>query len=237
MSARVAPGLVQPEQPAEQLTREWAAASRRFDPAAVEVLAAARLFRSSDEAAAVRALGDAITAGFPIEPAALAAAHPAAVLVPVVARAEGATLLMTERSSGLRQHSGQIAFPGGRIDPGDAGPLAAALREASEEIGLDASTVRPVGYLGRYLSGSGYGITPVVAMIEPDPVLTINPLEVGAVFEVPLAFLMDPANHVQHEREWRGAARRYYAIPFGERYIWGVTAGIIRMLWQRLYGA
>ena len=137
----------------------------------------------------------------------------------------------------MRQHAGQIAFPGGKIDDTDEGPLDAALREAEEEIGLAAADVMPLGFLGPYFSTTGFRITPVVAMVTPDAALTLNPVEVDAVFETPLPFLMDPANHHLHEREWKGAMRRYFAMPFGDHYIWGVTAGIIRMLWLRLYAA
>jgi len=158
----------------------------------------------------------------------------AAVLVPVIAHPEETTVLLTQRATGLRSHSGQIAFPGGRLDEHEA-PLAAALREAEEEIGLDARHVRPLGYLDAYLSGTGYLVTPVVALVAPGAPLSLNPLEVAETFEVPLGFLMDPARHEIHEREWNGRLRCYYAIPFGERYIWGVTAGIIHNLYERLY--
>jgi 8-oxo-dGTP pyrophosphatase MutT (NUDIX family) len=159
----------------------------------------------------------------------------AAVLVPVIAHPEETTVLLTQRATGLRSHSGQIAFPGGRLDEDDATPLAAALREAEEEIGLDARHVRPLGYLDAYLSGTGYLVTPVVALVAPGAPLSLNPFEVAETFEVPLGFLMDPARHEIHEREWKGRLRCYYAIPFGERYIWGVTAGIIHNLYERLY--
>lgn len=161
----------------------------------------------------------------------------AAVLVPVVSRPHDATVLFTQRSAHLTTHSGQIAFPGGKIDQEDASPLAAALREAEEEIGLDRRHVHPLGYLDPYLSGTGFLVLPVVAVVDPPFTLTLNPAEVADAFEVPLAFLMDPARHELHEREWKGRQRRFYAIPFGERYIWGVTAGIVRNLYDRLYGA
>lgn len=159
---------------------------------------------------------------------------PAAVLVPLVARAEAVTVLLTQRAAHLAQHPGQIAFPGGKVDPGDAGIVAAALREAREEIGIEAEHVEPLGFLDPYLSSTGYRIVPVVGRLQPDVPLLANPDEVDATFEVPLAFLMDPANHARHQREWRGTMRHFYAIPFGERYIWGVTAGIIRNLYERL---
>lgn len=161
----------------------------------------------------------------------------AAVLVPVVSHAQEPTLLLTERSTSLRQHSGQIAFPGGRVDPADESVLAAALREAEEEIGLDRTFVRPLGYLDPYLSTTGYLIVPVVGLVAPDYNLSLNPGEVADAFEVPLSFLMDPARHELQSREWKGKLRRYYAMPYHQRYIWGVTAGIIRNLYETLYGA
>jgi len=161
--------------------------------------------------------------------------HPAAVLFPVIPHQEGPTLLLTERSHQLKSHAGQIAFPGGKIDAADEGPIDAALREAEEEIGLQRTHVEPLGCLDPYLSSSGYRIIPVVAMIATPFTLAVNKDEVEAVFEVPLGFLMNPDNHEIHEREWRGAQRRYFAMPYRERYIWGVTAGIIRTLYERLY--
>jgi 8-oxo-dGTP pyrophosphatase MutT (NUDIX family) len=160
----------------------------------------------------------------------------AAVLVPVVSHAEP-SLLLTERATSLRQHSGQIAFPGGRVDEDDSSVLAAACREAEEEIGLDRALVRPLGYLDPYLSTTGYLIMPVVGLVPPDYNLSLNPGEVADAFEVPLAFLMDPSRHELQSREWKGKLRRYYAMPYGERYIWGVTAGIIRNLYETLYEA
>jgi 8-oxo-dGTP pyrophosphatase MutT (NUDIX family) len=164
-------------------------------------------------------------------------AHLAAVLVPIVLHDQGPTVLLTVRAANLRTHSGQIAFPGGRIDPGDAGPAAAALREAWEEIGLTAALAQPLGYLDGYLSGTGFFVVPVVAVLEPGFALNLNTVEVDSVFEVPLRFLMDPANHELHAREWKGHIRQYYAMPFGAHYIWGVTAGILRNLYERLHPA
>ena len=159
----------------------------------------------------------------------------AAVLVPIVAHEDGPSVLLTERASGLRNHSGQIAFPGGRMDPEDPSPIDTALREAEEEIGLPRRFVRPLGYLDAYLSSSNYFVLPVVALVRPGAPIVPNPEEVADVFEVPLAFLMDEANHELHARPWKGAIRQYYAMPFAQRYIWGVTAGILRNMYERLY--
>jgi 8-oxo-dGTP pyrophosphatase MutT (NUDIX family) len=162
------------------------------------------------------------------------APRPAAVLVPIVAHEEP-TVLLTQRSKTLSTHAGQVAFPGGRIDPGDASPLAAALREADEEIGLPARYATPLGYLDSYLSGTGFRIVPVVALIEPGFTLTINPSEVDEVFEVPLSFLMARENHESRSGMWKGIERHFYAMPFEKRNIWGATAGMIRNLYEKLY--
>jgi 8-oxo-dGTP pyrophosphatase MutT (NUDIX family) len=161
--------------------------------------------------------------------------RPAAVLVPLIHREPEATLLFTERTSGLRAHPGQIAFPGGRVDPEDSGPVAAALREANEEIGLEAHFVETVGRGPDYLTGSGYHVALVIAVVSPGFALKPNPAEVATVFEVPLSFLMDPRNHLKGSRIWNGKARSFYEMPFGEHHIWGITAGIVRVLYERLY--
>lgn len=160
--------------------------------------------------------------------------RPAAVLIPVVDRPEP-TVLLTQRSPNLSSHAGQIAFPGGKIDVTDASPLDAALREAEEEVGLDRSFVDPIGYLDVYGTAFGFRILPTVARVRPGFTLRINAGEVDDAFEVPLAFLMDPANHQLHSKEFRGMERSYYAMPFAERYIWGATAGILRVLYERIY--
>lgn len=159
----------------------------------------------------------------------------AAVLVPVVAREDGATVLLTRRTDHLPAHAGQVAFPGGKIEGTDATPLAAALRETREEIGIEAGTIDPVGYLDLYETGTGFRIVPVVAMVEPGYNLKIDENEVAAVFEVPLAFLMTPSNHKRDTGIFRGFERHYYAMPYRENYIWGATAGIIRNLYDRVY--
>jgi 8-oxo-dGTP pyrophosphatase MutT (NUDIX family) len=160
--------------------------------------------------------------------------RPAAVLIPVVDHKEP-TVLLTQRSPNLSEHAGQIAFPGGKIDATDASPRDAALREAWEEVGLDGSFIDPIGYLGVYGTGFGFRILPTVARVKPGFALTINHSEVVDAFEVPLSFLMNPANHQIHSKEFRGMERSYYAMPYAERYIWGATAGILRVLYERIY--
>jgi len=160
--------------------------------------------------------------------------RPAAVLIPVVDRPQP-TVLLTQRSAHLNDHAGQISFPGGKIDATDASPLDTALREAEEEIGLSREFVDPIGYLDLYGTSFGFRILPTLARVRPEFDLRINKSEVDDAFEVPLAFLMDPANHQVHSREFRGMARSFYAMPFAERYIWGATAGILRDLYERIY--
>lgn len=162
--------------------------------------------------------------------------RPAAVLIPVIHREPEATVLFTQRTTGLRAHAGQIAFPGGRIDADDASPEAAALREAQEEIGLTADYVETLCLAPDYLTGSGYMVAPVVAIVRPGFPQKLNPAEVAEVFEVPLSFLMNPVNHHHSSRVWDGATRFFFTMPYGERRIWGITAGIVRILYQRLYG-
>jgi 8-oxo-dGTP pyrophosphatase MutT (NUDIX family) len=158
----------------------------------------------------------------------------AAVLIPIVERST-ATVLMTRRTMQLRKHPGQIAFPGGKIDPTDADATAAALREAQEEIGLDPALVEPIGGLDPYIAGTGYRITAIVARVAPDHHLVLNPAEVDATFEVPLSFLMTPENHQTISREFDGVRHSLYQMPYDEHHIWGVTAGIIRGLYERLF--
>ena len=168
--------------------------------------------------------------------AAIAAAPPnrtAAVLVPIIARAEP-TVLFTGRTAGLVAHAGQISFPGGKIDAGDTSPAATALREAEEEIGLDRSFVEPIGYLDVHLTPSGFRILPTLARVRAGFSLRLNRGEVDDAFEVPLAFLMAPQNHQRQRAEWNGLVTSVYAIPFNDRNIWGATAGILRNLWERV---
>jgi 8-oxo-dGTP pyrophosphatase MutT (NUDIX family) len=159
--------------------------------------------------------------------------RPAAVLVAVIEREEP-TVLLTQRTAHLKEHSGQVAFPGGKIDIGET-PHDAALREAEEEIGLSRDAAEPLGFLDLYMTTLGYRIVPLIARVAPPFELVLNKAEVEETFEVPLAFLMEPGNLQRHSREWQGMTRSYYAIPFEKRYIWGVTAGILRNLHERIY--
>ena len=146
-----------------------------------------------------------------------------------------ANVILTQRTAHLKSHAGQVAFPGGKIDPEDASPEAAALREAHEEIGLDPSLVTVIGRLPDYLTGSGYRITPILAHVAAEARLEANPEEVESVFEVPFSHLMNLENHKRESRVWQGTERHFFTIHHVERYIWGVTAGIIHMMHERLY--
>ena len=159
---------------------------------------------------------------------------PASVLFPVVMREDGATVLLTRRTQHLKDHPGQISFPGGRAEASDASPAHTALRETEEEIGLASAHIEIIGYLTDYLTVTGFCITPVVALVTPPFALRPDPFEVAEVFEVPLAFLMDAANHQQHSAIFRGELRPYLAMPYGDYFIWGATAGIIETLSQAL---
>jgi 8-oxo-dGTP pyrophosphatase MutT (NUDIX family) len=162
---------------------------------------------------------------------------PAAVLIPIIMRAEP-TVLLTLRTSHLSTHSGQIAFPGGKVDLSDVDVVAAALREAQEEIGLHPSTMEVLGQLPEYITGSVFYVTPVVALVRPELSLVPNPNEVADIFEVPLAFLMNPANHRHHQVHWQGVHREWLSMPYQdgltERFIWGATAGMLRNLYRFL---
>lgn len=157
----------------------------------------------------------------------------AAVLIPITDRAEPGVIL-TQRPTWLRSHAGQVAFPGGKVDDNDESSIFAALREAEEELNIPPARVEVIGVADTYYSGSGYSITPVVGIIPPDLELQPNPQEVEDWFEVPLEFLLDPANSIKKETNWNGQQRSYYDMQWGERRIWGVTAGIIANLVRRL---
>jgi len=158
----------------------------------------------------------------------------AAVLFPIVRHPARATVLLTQRTAHLRDHAGQVSFPGGRVEADDPSPVHTALRETEEEIGLSRERIEVLGFLPEYRTVTGFRVTPVVALVEPPFDLRPDPFEVAEVFEVPLAFLLDPANHQQRELFYRGALRRYYAMPYGDHLIWGATAGMIRSLSERL---
>lgn len=160
--------------------------------------------------------------------------RPAAVLCGLVPRDHGLNVVLTRRTGHLARHAGQIAFPGGRVDAEDADHLAAALREAEEEIGLRPDQVRIIGTLDQYLTSTGFRVTPFVGAIDPHWHAVPDPNEVEEVFEVPLDFLMDPANRHRHAHDRQGVTRYYYAMPWGRYYIWGATAGMLKGLSDRL---
>lgn len=159
---------------------------------------------------------------------------PAAVLVPIVLREQAPTVLLTRRTEHLKDHPGQISFPGGRVEADDPSPIYTALREAKEEIGLEQSRVEVLGFLPEYRTGTGFRITPVVALIAPPLSLALDAFEVAEAFEVPLSFLLDPANFRRHSLVHQGRLRHYYAVPYGEHFIWGATAGMIASLLRLL---
>ncbi|MBK1867502.1 CoA pyrophosphatase [Taklimakanibacter albus] len=205
----------------------------RFDEAEVRARAATRLLKDAPEAVA-RSDDDLNPDLKAIDP--LKARRAAAVLVPIVLHEPELTVLLTQRTDHLASHAGQVAFPGGKIEPREDA-LAAALRETREETGLDQSYIEPIGFLDAYLTRTSFHVVPVVALVKPGFVLAPHEGEVAAVFEVPLRFLMSQENHARHSREWLGKQRYFYAMPYGERYIWGATAGMIMNLYDRLYRA
>jgi 8-oxo-dGTP pyrophosphatase MutT (NUDIX family) len=156
-----------------------------------------------------------------------AALRPAAVLVPVVRREAGLTILLTQRTDHLYDHAGQISFPGGRSEPHDGSPAATALRETYEEIGLPHTQVEVLGALPEYTTVTGYHVTPVVGLVEPPQMFNLDAFEVAEAFEVPLTFFLDPGNHQRNTMQYQGRTRHYYAMPFEHRYIWGATAGML----------
>jgi 8-oxo-dGTP pyrophosphatase MutT (NUDIX family) len=162
------------------------------------------------------------------------AATVAAVLVPIIAHAGGLSVLFTQRTAHLKAHSGQVSFPGGRAEPGDASPEETALRESEEEIGLPRSRVEVLARLPEYFTRTGFRVTPVIGLIASPLELVPDPREVESVFEVPLAFLLDARNHKRQTREYQGRMVGYYEMPYGHRYIWGATAGMIVNLYRVL---
>jgi 8-oxo-dGTP pyrophosphatase MutT (NUDIX family) len=161
--------------------------------------------------------------------------RPAAILAPIVKHASGWTMLFTERAKETPAHPGQISFPGGRVQENDASATETALRETFEEIGLQRRFIAPIGAWDRYDTITGYRVTPIVGLVDPGFDLILDPREVASVFEAPLDFLMDPANHEKREADYRGRRRFYYVMPYEGRFIWGATAGMIRALYERLY--
>jgi 8-oxo-dGTP pyrophosphatase MutT (NUDIX family) len=213
-----------------------------FTEAGFRLLAAEGLLRSPSQATFDPRSGRAFGPGdWDLDPelkadlAAMEPPRPAAVLVPIVLRPR-LTVMLTQRSHDVPSHPGQISFPGGKVEECDTTPIDCALREAREEIGLSADFVEPLGYLDGYRTGTGFQISPVVAFVRPGFPMALDAREVLEVFEVPLAFLMDAANHLKQSREWRGRQRSFYAMPYQERYIWGATAGMLKNMHQRLFG-
>lgn len=206
----------------------------RFDEAELRERAATRLLKSVPDAFA-RSDDDLNPDLKAIDP--LLPIRAAAVLIPIVLHEPELTVLLTQRTDHLASHAGQVAFPGGKIDDGDKDALAAALRETREEIGLDQNYIEPLGFLDAYLTRTSFQVIPVVALVRPGFVLAPHEAEVAAIFEVPLRFLMSQENHLRHSRQWQGKNRYFYAMPYGERYIWGATAGMIMTLYDRLYRA
>jgi 8-oxo-dGTP pyrophosphatase MutT (NUDIX family) len=203
----------------------------RFRRIAGRILSAAPQSIEDDR----RRYGCHMIAGLPADPSFLAGAKPAAILFPVVARPSGLTVLLTERAGHLSTHAGQVAFPGGRIEPDEtAGD--AALREAEEEIGLHAGFVEPIGFLPPYYSGTGYRVQPLVALVDPAMSLNPEPGEVARIFEVPLVEALDLARYRQSTIFWKGKDRTFYILDHEAAYIWGVTAGILRSFAERYGG-
>lgn len=160
----------------------------------------------------------------------------AAVLVPLIDHSDGMTVMLTKRTDDLPTHAGQISFPGGRIEPEDTDPVAAALRETYEEVGVPPDMVEVIGTLDDYVTRTGYLVTPVVGFIAPPFPVEPDPGEVDEVFEVPLEFVLDPANHQRHSRVYLGRERHFYVLPYEGRYIWGATAGMLVNLYEALAG-
>jgi 8-oxo-dGTP pyrophosphatase MutT (NUDIX family) len=158
----------------------------------------------------------------------------AAVLIPLVLKEDGLSVLLTQRTNHLRDHAGQISFPGGRMDPEDQSPNDTALRESQEEIGLDPARVEIIGHLPQYLTVSGYSVTPVVGLVQAQAEYVLDEFEVADVFEVPLSFLLDPANHQVRLWQSEQGGRRFYSMPYENRFIWGATAGMLRNLYHLL---
>lgn len=161
---------------------------------------------------------------------------PAAVLIPLVERQGGLTVLLTRRSEHLNDHAGQISFPGGRHEAVDSSPVETALRETEEEVGLSRGFIEVIANLDVYETSTGFAVTPVVGFVRDGFTLELDEFEVAEAFEVPLDFIFDPANHQRQSRIWKGAERRFYVIPYGRRHIWGATAGMLVNLYRTVIG-
>ena len=218
----------------QPLSREWVTArlARRGQPGR-------RGFGGAADAAEAAALRQATRGDHDLNPGMTPPSvelRPAAVLVPLVDRPEGMSVLLTRRTDHLSAHAGQIAFPGGRIEPEDPDAAAAALRETEEEVGLRRDRVTLIGRLDTYVTGTGFEITPVVGIVSPPFPLTIDPFEVADVFEVPLSFVLDPGNHRRTERLFEERRRVFFVLPYEGRNIWGATAGMLVNLAEVLAG-
>jgi len=212
-----------------------------FSEAAFRARAAARLHQDMPEdardlAAPARRSDDDLNLALGMTTMDPAGTRFAAVLVALVERAHGLNMILTQRTEHLPTHAGQVAFPGGKVDESDAGPVAAALRETHEETGIHPRFVDVVGFLDAYQTRTGFRIVPVVSILRPGFELIPEPGEVAEIFEVPLSFLMNAENHQRHSRVWQGRERFFYAMPYEGHYIWGATAGMIKNLHDRMYG-
>ena len=214
--------------------------SFRFSAAEFQELAAQRLhatvpFEMSDLSVPAPRSDDDLNRHLGVTFSPVTNPRAAAVLVPLVMRGDELTVLLTRRTDDMPSHPGQVAFPGGKIDAGDDGPVGAALRETHEETGLAPEFVETSGFLDIYQTRTGFRICPVVALVRPGFSLQPEEGEVAEIFEVPLGFLMNPANHQRHGLEWEGKKRWFYAMPYDRHYIWGATAGMMRNLYDRVY--
>ncbi|HEV7996028.1 MAG TPA: CoA pyrophosphatase [Stellaceae bacterium] len=232
--SRGAAAMQEGEGRADRLAREWVVArfAQHGEPGR-------RGFGGTADPAEAAALRVATRGDHDLNPGMTApsiALRPAAVLVPLIDRAEGMSVLLTRRTPHLSAHAGQIAFPGGRIDAGDADAVAAALRETEEEVGLPRQHVTVIGRLDTYVTGTGFEITPIVGIVAPPFPLAAHPFEVDEVFEVPLAYIIDPKNHRRTERIFENRVRVFYVLPYQDRNIWGATAGMLVNLAEVLAG-
>lgn len=202
---------------------------------ALRLLSADRQIAHGDGHGRISRGDDDLNPGLAEELADMRAPSPAGVLVPIVERSGGATILLTRRADHLASHGGQIAFPGGKVEADDDHVFDAILRETREETAIRADQIEFIGFLDCYRTSSGFCVYPAVAILSPDIAPVADPGEVAEIFEVPLSFLMNPANHHKRSIFWRGKKRKFYAMAYGEYYIWGATAGMLRNLYERLF--